>query len=78
MNTRKLEKYQGALVGLAVGDVLGMPVEGMSQEEIRERYRCVEKYIDPAADTRAGKLGLKAGQYTDDTQLAIVVAAWYL
>jgi len=31
-------KYQGMIVGAAIGDALGMPVENLSHQEIKERY----------------------------------------
>jgi len=31
-----LNKFRGAILGLAIGDALGMPVEGASREEIKQ------------------------------------------
>lgn len=33
-----LDKYRGCLLGLAVGDAMGMPVDDMTLEQIRESY----------------------------------------
>ena len=33
-----LDRARGSLAGLAVGDALGRPVEGMSAQEIREKF----------------------------------------
>jgi len=53
------DKFAGCLLGLAIGDALGMPFEGMRGEVIRKRYGEVTEFL-PAR-------GLAAGQYTDDT-----------
>jgi len=59
------DKFVGALVGTAVGDALGMPVEGWIRRTIKKRFGLLENMIDG---------GLPAGHYTDDTQLMIGVA----
>lgn len=63
-----LEKFEGCLIGLAVGDALGMPVEGLSSELILKRYGKVEDFL-PAPHRR-----LSPGQFTDDTQMMIIHA----
>jgi len=62
------DKFAGCLVGLAVGDALGMPVEGFSEREIRQKFGKIVDFL--AAPQR----NLKAGQITDDTQMTIAVA----
>jgi ADP-ribosylglycohydrolase len=63
-----LEKYKGCLLGLAVGDALGAPVDFLSLGQIREKY---------------GGKGItdydywdkyKPGSYTDETQLSLATA----
>lgn len=60
------DRFTGCLVGLAIGDALGMPFEGMSAQAIRERYGQVTDFLH----TR----GLAAGQYTDDTKMMLCIA----
>ena len=36
--TNQLDAYRGCLLGLAVGDAMGMPVDDMQLEKIRENY----------------------------------------
>jgi len=60
-----LSRFEGALLGAAVGDALGMPVEGLSADEIRRRYGEVRDFVD-------GRL--PRGSYTDDTEMMIAVA----
>ena len=57
-----LSNFRGCLIGLAVGDALGRAVEGMSYEEIRERYGFIKDYLDEEAE------------WTDDTEQALILA----
>lgn len=61
-------RFEGSLVGLAVGDALGMPFEGMRASAIREQMGRVGDFCD--APWRM----LKAGQWTDDTKMALYQA----
>lgn len=58
-------KTLGCLLGVAVGDALGAPVEGMTRQQIHDRYGLVEDYVPE----RFG-----AGVWTDDTQLTLALA----
>jgi poly(ADP-ribose) glycohydrolase ARH3 len=58
-------KFLGALVGTAVGDALGMPVEGYDPKQIQLKYGKIKEML-------SGKL--PAGSYTDDTEMMIGVA----
>jgi ADP-ribosylglycohydrolase len=60
-----LDKFKGTLLGCAVGDALGAPLEGLSAEAIKNRYGLVTDFIDE----RFG-----AGMVTDDTQMTITLA----
>lgn len=59
----------GTLLGTAVGDALGMPVEGLSHQNIRTYYKGIKEYRD---DDKRGDFS--AGQWTDDTQFTFAVA----
>lgn len=59
----------GTLLGTAVGDALGMPVEGLSHQNIRTYYKGIKEYRD---DDKRGDFD--AGQWTDDTQFTFAVA----
>lgn len=63
-----LNRFKGCLLGLAIGDALGAPVEFLSLDKIKERYG--EQGI---ADFDAWN-GFKAGVYSDDTQLSLATA----
>lgn len=62
------DRSLGALLGLAVGDALGAPVEGLPAAEITDRHGRLEEMVG------GGRLGLRPGQGTDDTEMAICLA----
>jgi ADP-ribosyl-[dinitrogen reductase] hydrolase len=59
------DKAVGALLGLAVGDALGAPVEGSSAEDLGGRQTEM---------TGGGQRGLRPGQGTGDTEMALRLA----
>jgi len=61
------DRFVGCLLGLAVGDALGAPFEGESTDFMTDRYRDAKDLIE---NPPPGELW-----YTDDTQMAIGVAA---
>ena len=63
------DKIIGTLLGTAVGDALGMPIEGLSHQNVRTYYKGIKEY---RADDQRGDLG--KGQWTDDTQFTFAVA----
>ncbi|MDI6738354.1 MAG: ADP-ribosylglycohydrolase family protein, partial [Nanoarchaeota archaeon] len=84
-----MEKYEAVLLGCAIGDTLGMPVESWKKEQIRKYIGKITKPIDAVAvrdakgnivrEDEFGKLkcynlGSKAGQWTDDTILTMALA----
>lgn len=60
--------FRGCLLGLAVGDALGGPLEFMDAKAIEKKHGRVTEMIG------GGWLHLKAGDYTDDTQMALCIA----
>lgn len=60
-----LDKIRGCLLGLAIGDALGAPVEFMSLAAIKQRYGA-----QGITDLEAWS-GFPAGSYTDDTQMTL-------
>jgi ADP-ribosylglycohydrolase len=59
------DRYRGTLLGLAVGNALGLPVESWSKAEIRRRYPGGIREIDPA------ELDLP---WDDDLAQAVIIA----
>lgn len=71
------EKFEGALIGIYVGDALGMPFEQMSHEQIQAHYGTVTQMLigDKRHITETKPpITLPKGQGTDDTLLMIAIA----
>lgn len=66
------KKVYGCLLGGAIGDALGGPVEHWTPEQIRERYGNLDRFLPyerpPAYHGHFGE-GDRIGAYTDDTRL---------
>ncbi len=69
--TGAASKLLGCMLGLAVGDVLGCPVEGMTSADIRSKYGEVQGLLTPAF-SRQWRL---PGLHSDDTQQALALLA---
>lgn len=63
----KLNKYQGCLLGGAIGDALGAPIEFLSQGHILDRFgqMGLRNYVE---------FGDGTGEFTDDTQMTLFTA----
>ncbi len=81
--------YRATMIGGAVGDTLGMPVEGWDREQIRRHVGAITEPIKPffVRDTAGNILeadengripyistNLEKGQWTDDTWLSVITA----
>jgi len=62
-----LKKFKGCLLGAAIGDALGMPNESTSPNLNKMKYGYRRPYKGHPSE------GLNPGQYTDDTQMMILV-----
>jgi ADP-ribosylglycohydrolase len=62
-----LKKFKGCLLGAAIGDALGMPNESTSPNLNKMKYGYRRPYKGHPNE------GLNAGQYTDDTQMLLLV-----
>ena len=67
-----LDRFRGCLLGVAVGDALGMPTEGYTAREISSKFGMVREMM-PAPEGHFHS-GLLAGQYTDDTEETLLLA----
>lgn len=65
----RLDRALGALYGLAIGDALGMPTEGLDREQVRSRYGELAGF-QPGAGNRGE---FPAGRVTDDTEQAFLL-----
>jgi ADP-ribosylglycohydrolase len=64
------DRFLGALMGMAIGDALGMPVVGWSAEQIRDRYGGIDTFF-PRTFPDGTKVS--AGEFTDETEAALCV-----
>lgn len=64
-----INRYEGALLGVAVGDALGAPLEFMSAEQIKQTHAG-----DVTEMIGGGWLSVEPGEVTDDTQMTLAVA----
>ncbi len=62
------DRFRATLLGLAVGDALGAPLEFMHAREIAERFGTVRDMIG------GGWLNVAPGEVTDDTQMMLCLA----
>lgn len=63
------DRFLGGLLGLAIGNALGMPVEGWSHDRIEETYGWITGYL-PRVDDEGTEI-LAAGEITGDTEMAL-------
>ena len=68
-----LDRATGALLGLAVGDALGMPTQQMTRAEVVTRFGPCLVRLEPAAPDHPIAAGLLAGTVTDDTEQAVLL-----
>jgi len=57
-----IDAAQGAMLGTMVGDALGMPAEGLSQQALKEKFGRLDSF-------REGSL--PPGEFTDDSEMTI-------
>ncbi len=62
------DRYRGCLLGLAVGDALGAPLEFLERDEIERQFGVLREMIG------GGWLETAPGEWTDDTQMAFAIA----
>ncbi len=66
-------KIYGGLIGAAVGDALGGPVEGLDYPEIERLHGRVERMLPyDKAPSEHGQFTNEAGSYTDDTRISLI------
>lgn len=71
-------RIEGMFLGIAIGDALGMPVEGMTYTAVQDmlsnsNLKSLDRFLPPSEDRNWGD-DVKAGMWTDDTQLTIATA----
>ncbi|WP_165221351.1 ADP-ribosylglycohydrolase family protein [Aquisphaera insulae] len=70
----RIDRVRGSLLGLAVGDALGAPLEGLTAQQIRAHYGRIKNYVDGVqAWKRKPYRWRMSGLYSDDTQQALAL-----
>lgn len=72
MSISPYERILGCLYGMATGDALGVPSSFQTISQIREKWGWIDTFYPP----EPGHIfhdGLKAGEYTDDTEQALAL-----
>ncbi|SUI69517.1 ADP-ribosyl-[dinitrogen reductase] hydrolase [Serratia marcescens] len=67
------ERIAGALYGQMLGDALGMPSELWPRERVKRHFGWIDGFLDGPEENSAACY-FKAGQYTDDTAMALALA----
>ena len=67
--TSRKDRFLGCLLGQAIGDALGMSVEGWTPEQIREKFGWLDHYIGRSASD--GEEDMRPGEITGDTEMSL-------
>ncbi len=68
------ERTLGAILGLGIGDALGMPVTGRAPEEIEREFGPIDQYYGRTFPDGAE---LAPGEFTDETEIALCIMETY-
>jgi ADP-ribosylglycohydrolase len=66
------DRAHGALLGLAIGDAMGMPTQYLPRQTIAARYGVLDGFV-AAPDDNVISRGQPAGRVTDDTDQAVIL-----
>ena len=67
-NDTRERMFAGCLLGAAIGDALGMPIEQVGSEEVKRVIGVpIRDFCDPIPGAPCFRFALRRGMYTDDT-----------
>jgi ADP-ribosylglycohydrolase len=69
------DKIHGSLAGLIIGDIMGMPSEFLTPQQIKDRFGYINTFQEPPKDHIHPDL--KRGQITDDSEQSIYLIEQY-
>ncbi|MGC8638866.1 MAG: ADP-ribosylglycohydrolase family protein [Isosphaeraceae bacterium] len=73
-HSSRIDRVRGCLLGMAVGDALGAPLEGLTSQQITTHYGRITNYVDGVkAWKRKPYRWRLRGLYSDDTQQALAL-----
>lgn len=67
-----LDRVMGSLMGVAIGDAMGMPSELWSRQKVKARFGKITGFL-PGPDDHFVVSGFVAGQFTDDTSQTVKI-----
>ena len=67
------KRAEGALIGLALGDALGMPTQMLDRARVTELYGVLDRFHPGPAENPISP-GQVAGTVTDDTEQSVILA----
>ncbi len=67
------DRAMGALMGVALGDALGMPAQTLTRSEIQKHYGTITSFVPPYDDHPVSH-GLGTAMVTDDTEQTLLLA----
>lgn len=73
--TKLYKKIYGSLAGLIIGDIMGMPSEFLTPQQIKEQFGYIDTFCEPPKDHIHPDL--KRGQITDDSEQSIYLIEQY-
>jgi len=76
--TLSIERLQGMLIGIALGDSLGLAVETLTSQQIAERFGAVTDFLDLDNNKFLEGKDVPAGSCSDDAQLTAAIFRAYL
>src|SRR5688500_20380528 len=66
------DSFLGALLGMAIGDALGMPVAGWRAEKIAQRHGRIDDYRPRVLPDGTE---VAAGEFTDESEIVLSIVA---
>ncbi|GAA6191994.1 ADP-ribosylglycohydrolase family protein [Phaeobacter sp. NW0010-22] len=72
--SQDFDRACGALIGMAIGDALGMPSQTLNRADIIRHYGQITDFVAPVDDHPVSH-GLSAAEVTDDTEQTLLLAA---
>lgn len=74
---KKEDRVLGCLYGIGIGDAMGTPSSFLVPEQVKNLYGWIDSFIEPPKD-HIFHGGLKAGEYTDDTEQSLAILNSYI
>lgn len=72
------DRFRGCLLGAAIGDVAGAPVEAESPQFIARHYQSIDQILATTTVPELAAPPWPVGRFTDDTEMTLAVAHWLL